>query len=341
MDEKVEIHVGLTGKEDRKSFVVVPIDVSEFESFIKWYNKGKNDNLNDEYVKVINSLKLAFDEEFSYIHCSLTDYRTGACATQVGPFTFYNYWKLNEFGTLLNEIPKREDYNSKRDNSSIMAASELKEKHVNDIKFEIMPNVTIGVYNNTGLIKLKQLKNDVTIFDKDKILYNKLFPSYIKPILVGLGGVLVSLFVGYVAHILANPKLYNQEGGSKKRFSGGNSIQDLINGINQTNLTDDQKNELGKITTVEKLKDFIDTNIQKLTPEQKIIIQEELKNKLSREQKKIINKDFPGFDLKDDDTVFGFLGEKFLGGKQGGKPLTKRHRKKRQNKKRKSRKSKK
>ena len=40
MDEKVEIHVGLTGKEDKKSFVAVPIDVSEFESFIKWQLNG-------------------------------------------------------------------------------------------------------------------------------------------------------------------------------------------------------------------------------------------------------------------------------------------------------------
>ena len=327
----------------RKSYVDVPIDVSKFKEFMAWYNKGGNLNdLNlDEYVKVIKLLESAFDKEFSNINCVSSGYKTSSCYTQVGPFSFYNYWSEEEYVKSLGQIVNRpqSEYDPKKQDINIIAASELKEKYSNKIKFKIMPVVTIGIYQNASLIK--QLENSVEISDKEHKLYKKLFPSLTKSILVGVAGVLVSLFVGYVAHILANPDEYNQNGGSKKRFSGGDSIQELIAKIDKTGLTEGQINELNQITTAEDLKKFINTNLQKLTPEENEKIQEELKNKLTPEEKKIIKNDFPGFDLKDNETVFGFFGEKFLGGKQGGKPLTKRHRKKRQNKKRKSRKSKK
>ena len=353
MTEQVQIHVNfndyyqmngnLNSKiEDRISYVDVPIDVSKFEKFMKWWNKGgKLDGLDNstlnEYVEVIKSLKLAFDEVFSDINCTISHPRYGSCNVQFGPFTFYNNWTSEEFTEMLKKIEKTPNYNSIIHDIDRLAATELKAKNEN-LSFSIIPFVTISTDKKSDIKKLQNSE----ILDKERKLYNKLFPSYIKPILVGLGGVLVSLIVGYAAHILANPDKYNQNGGSKKRFSGGNSIKELINnGINQTGLTEDQIKELNQITTAEDLKNFIDKNLQKLSKEEKEKIKKELKNKLSREQKKIINKDFPGFDLKDDETVFGFLGEKFLGGKQGGKPLTKRHRKKRQNKKRKSRKSKK
>ena len=305
--------------EDRISYVVVKIDVSMFKNFMEWYN-----NL-DEYVKVIRLLKSAFETLFNDIHC-LSEYTTNSCYTQVGPFSFYNYWKIKEYGDLLKTIPSRDGY-VERGNSERIAASELKVKHENDIKFKIMSFVTIGIYQNTGLIN--QLKNSIEIVDKERKLFKKLFPSYIKPIL----GLLVTLFVGYVAYRLAYP---NQDAGSKKRFSGGKSIQELINGINKTGLTEDQIKELNQITTDEDLKNFINTHLQELSKEENKQINQMLQTKLKPEEKKIINKDFPGFDLKDGETVFGNLFE----GK-GGKPLTKRHRKKRQNKKRKSRKSKK
>ena len=319
---------------NRKSYVDVNnIDVSDFEKFMTWYNNGGNldDPKLDEYVNVINSLKSAFEENFSDIHCLVSEYKQSACAIQVGPFSFYNYWEIKEYSDLSQEITTRTSYNSKRDDYLIIAASELKEKYSDKRKFEIMPFVTIGIYQYTN--KIKELQKSVEIFDKEHKLYNKLFPSYIKPIL----GVLVSLFVGYVAHILANPDEYNQNAGSKKRFSGGNSIQELIASIDKRGLTEDQKNALNQITTFKGLKDFIDTNLKELSEEDKNKIKKELENILTSEQKQIIKVYFPGFDLKDDETVFGFLQKKM----DAGKPLTKRHRKKRQNKKRKSRKSKK
>ena len=348
MDKKVQIHVNIQHYnsqtkqkiKNREPYVDVPIDVSKFEEFMTWYNKGGNlnDSNLDKYVDVINSLKSAFEKEFSDINC-LSEYTTNSCYTQVGPFSFYNYWKENEYVESLRKKRPQSEYDPKKQDINRIAASELKEKYSNKIKFKIMPVVTIGIYENTEL--RKQLKNDVEIFDTEHKLYNKLFPSHIKSILVGVAGVLASLIVGYAAHILANPDEYNQNGGSEKRFSGGNlTIQELIASIDKTGLTEDQKNALDnaldKITTVEELKNFIDTNLQKLTPKENEKIQEELENKLTPKKKKIIKNDFPGFDLKDDETVFGFFGDN-----QGGKPLTKRHRKKRQNKKRKSRKSKK
>jgi hypothetical protein len=344
MDKNVQIHVDFgiykfqskRDMGDRKSYVDVNIDVSDFENFMAWYNKGGNldDSKLDEYVNVINSLKSAFEKEFSDIIC-LSEYTTNSCYVQVGPFSFYNYWKTEEYMKLRNLIVNRTDYDSKRDNASIIAASKLKDKYSDKRKFKIMSFVTIGIYENTML--KKKLENSIEIFDNDQILYNKLFPSYIKPILVGVTGVLVSLFVGYVAHILANSDEYNQNAGSKKRFSGGNSIQVLIANIDKTSLSDEQKNELNAITTSEELKNFIDTHLKKLSKEENEQIKKELQKKLKPEEKEIIKDDFPDFELKDDDTVFGFL-EKEM---KAGKPLTKRHRKKRQNKKRKSRKSKK
>jgi hypothetical protein len=300
-----------------------------------WYNKGGNldDPKLDEYVKVINLLKSAFETVFSDIHCLVYDYTTNSCDVQFGPFFFYNYWETAEYGNLYNEIVKRKDYNANKDDPSKIAASELKVKYSDKRKFKIMPFVTIGIYQYTNIKKeLKELKNSVKIFDNEHKLYNKLFPSYIKPILV----VLASLIVGYTTYILTNPE-YNQNAGSKKRFSGGNSIQDLIATIDRKGLTKDQNIALNQITTVKELQNFIDTNLKELSEEDKNKIKKELENKLTSEQKKKFKEDFPGFDLKDDETVFGFLQKKM----DAGKPLTKRHRKKRQNKKRKSRKSKK
>ena len=344
MTEQVQIHVDIKNYyyfqkldiEYRKSYVDVNIDVEKFEKFMKWWNKGGNLNNStlDEYVEVIKSLKSAFDKEFSDIICTISHPRYGSCNVQFGPFTFYNNWSLQEFSNMLKKIEKDPNYNPRIHDIDMLAATKLK-ANIKNLSFSIIPFVTISTHKNSDIQKL----NNFEILDKEHKLYNKLFPSYIKPILVGLGGVLVSLIVGYAAHILANPDEYNQNAGSKKRFSGGNSIQELIAKIDKTSLTEDQIKKLNNINTAKELKDFIDKNLQELSKEKNEEIQKELKNKLSREQKNIINKDFPGFDLKYDESVTEIAGESIF--KFGGKPLTKRHRKKRQNKKRKSRKSKK
>ena len=157
--EQVQIHVDFgsydfilnptavkrTDTRDRKSYVNVPIDVPEFKKFMTWYNKSgghlNDDNL-DKYVKVIKLLESAFKKEFPDIYCLVSNYTNGACSVQVGPFSFYNYWNTEEYGKLLTTIPSREGYVERSDSGNI-AASELKAKH--DIKFKIMPFVTIGI----------------------------------------------------------------------------------------------------------------------------------------------------------------------------------------------------